>query len=120
MKKSDINFGSPAQRYYAQLFDRASSLRHPGDLTKAAHEARRVKIIKEIIDCHARKLWGRKPSFKSNRRGTADQIRKSVMNEIGHLAKDAVPPEWQQPADESDPPAVAREVNRIRRHLPTA
>ena len=57
-----------------------------------AHNARRVDDVQEIIDRLTKDLWARKPSYKTNREGTAKEIRIAVNREIAKLPK--IPRDW--------------------------
>lgn len=83
--------------------------------TLPANDARRADDIKDIIEKAANDLWGRKPSFKNNKRGTATNIRAVVRRELSKLA--TIPTVWKL-ADDNDEAAVAREIERIRKRIP--
>lgn len=63
--------------------------------TELAREKRKARDINDIIVDQVTTLWAKKPSFRKNKKGTAEQIREPLRDEIAKLSN--VPKEWVDP-----------------------
>jgi hypothetical protein len=84
------------------------------DHIKAAQNARRQVAFQEIVDREAEALWGRKPKFKGNAKGTAEEICDRVARAIADISN---PSKGLTIPNLSDPEERRKFVERIRKRI---
>jgi hypothetical protein len=104
------NYSTPSESI-CKLHGDERLKRHVKPAVKARQEAGGVQ---KLIEKLANDLWSRKPSYKRNPSGTANEIQPTFNREIAQWEK--IPKGWE-PADSRNPKSVKKEIDRIRKRV---